>query len=150
IGRDALGPENILAITLPSRFSSQGSVNDSVHLAKLLGIELRDISIEPIFKQYLTLLEPIKPTGLTEENLQTRIRGMVLMAFSNKFGHILLNTGNKSEMAMGYCTLYGDMAGGLGVLHDVLKLQVYQLAHYVKIIPKQIIQKTPSAELRAN
>ncbi len=153
IAKEALGAENVLAITLPSRFSSKGSVDDSVQLAHVLGIELRQISIEPILKEYLHLLEPLfqgRPQDETEENLQTRIRGMILMAFSNKFGYILLNTGNKSEMAMGYCTLYGDMAGGLGVLHDVTKLQIYKMAEYIKIIPEAIIKKVPSAELKEN
>jgi NAD+ synthase (glutamine-hydrolysing) len=153
IAKDALGPENVLAVTMPSRFSSKGSVDDSVELAKILGVELRKVPIEPIFKEYLSLLEPMfkgMPLNETEENLQSRIRGMILMAFSNKFGHILLNTGNKSEMAMGYCTLYGDMAGGLGVLHDVTKLQIYKLAEYVQVIPEAIIKKVPSAELKEN
>lgn len=153
IGKEALGAENMLALTMPSRFSSKGSVDDSLALAKILGIEARTIPIEPLFKEYLDLLEPMfggRPFDETEENLQTRIRGMVLMAFSNKFGSILLNAGNKSEMAMGYCTLYGDMAGGLGVLHDVTKLQVYKLAKTIGIIPKSILDKAPSAELREN
>ncbi len=153
IAKDALGAKNVLAVTMPSRYSSKGSVDDSVELAKILGVELQKVPIEPIFKEYLGLLEPMFK-GLapneTEENLQTRIRGMILMAFSNKFGHILLNTGNKSEMAMGYCTLYGDMAGGLGVLHDVTKLQVYKLAEYIRVIPESIMKKTPSAELKEN
>ncbi|HSX10994.1 MAG TPA: NAD+ synthase, partial [Chlamydiales bacterium] len=153
IGKEALGAENLLALTMPSRFSSRGSVDDSHHLAQILGIEIRTIPIEPIFKEYLTLLEPLfgnRPLDETEENLQSRIRGMILMAFSNKFGHILLNAGNKSELAMGYCTLYGDMAGGLGVLHDVTKLHVYQLARHTHLIPDAILNKPPSAELREN
>lgn len=152
IARDALGSENVLAITMPSRFSSKESVDDSTAVTKILGIELRNISIEPIFKEYLHLLEPLfqnRPQDETEENLQSRIRGMILMAFSNKFGYILLNTGNKSEMAMGYCTLYGDMAGGLGVLHDLTKMHIFELARYRKI-PASIIEKVPSAELREN
>ncbi len=152
IAKDALGAKNVLAITLPSRFSSKGSVDDSVQLAKSYGIELRNISIEPLFQHYLDLLEPMfgkRPFDEAEENLQTRIRSMILMAFSNKFGSILLNAGNKSEMAMGYCTLYGDMAGGLGVLHDVTKLQIYKLAEYAQI-PEAIIKKIPSAELKEN
>jgi len=153
IAKEALGAKNVLAITMPSRYSSRGSVDDSVELAKILGVELKKISIEPIYKEYLSLLGPMfngLPLNETEENLQTRIRGMILMAFSNKLGHLLLNTGNKSEMAMGYCTLYGDMAGGLGVLHDVAKLQVYQLAEFVQMIPEAIIKKVPSAELKEN
>ncbi|MGB7978813.1 MAG: NAD+ synthase [Chlamydiales bacterium] len=153
IAKEALGADNLLAITMPSRFSSKGSVEDSIELAKILGVEMREIPIEPIYKEYLALLEPMfqgRPFDETEENLQSRIRGMILMALSNKFGYILLNTGNKTEMAMGYCTLYGDMAGGLGVLHDVMKLQVYQLAKKIGIIPEAILKKVPSAELREN
>lgn len=152
IAKEALGAKNVLAIAMPSRFSSKGSIEDAIALTKQLGVELKTISIEPIFKEYLSLLEPHfqgRKMDETEENLQSRIRGMILMAFSNKFGFILLNTGNKSEMAMGYCTLYGDMAGGLGVLHDVSKLQIYKLAHLIKI-PEPIIQKVPSAELKEN
>lgn len=151
IAKEALGAKNVVAITMPSRFSSKGSVEDSILLAKRLGVELLNVSIESVFKEYLSLLKPIfqkRPPDETEENLQSRIREMILMAFSNKFGHILLNTSNKSEMAMGYCTLYGDMAGGLGVLQDVTKLQVYNLAKYVRVIPKSILDKIPSAELR--
>jgi NAD+ synthase (glutamine-hydrolysing) len=153
IAKDALGPENVLAITMPSRYSSKGSVDDSLKLANQLGIELRTIPIEEVFQSYLSLLEPMfegLPFNETEENLQSRIRGMILMAFSNKFGRILLNTGNKSEMAMGYCTLYGDMAGGLGVLQDVTKLQIYRLAKEIQIIPEEIVKKVPSAELKEN
>lgn len=152
IGVEALGAENMLAITMPSRYSSKGSVDDSHLLAKKLGLVLRDISIEPIYREYLQLLEPLfagRSPDETEENMQTRIRGMILMAFSNKFGSILLNTSNKSELAMGYSTLYGDMAGGLGVLQDVTKMHVYQLAKYAGI-PASILQKVPSAELREN
>jgi len=148
IAKDALGVSNLLAITMPSRFSSKGSIDDSAHLAKILGIELRTVSIESLFKEYLHLLGPL--CDLAKENLQPRIRGMILMAYSNETGALLLNTGNKSEMAMGYCTLYGDMAGALGVLHDVTKLQVYKLAEYVGVIPEAIIKKVPSAELKEN
>lgn len=153
IAKEALGASNVLALTMPSRFSSRGSVEDSKLLAKKLGIEIQEIPIDGVFQAYLDLLEPYfqgKPKDETEENLQSRIRGMILMAFSNKFGCILLNTGNKSEMAMGYCTLYGDMAGGLGVLHDVTKLRIYELAKHIRIIPESIIKKAPSAELREN
>jgi NAD+ synthase (glutamine-hydrolysing) len=152
IAKDALGAKNVMAVTMPSRFSSKGSVTDSIKLCKKLGVELKEVSIEPLFKRYLEVLEPEfkgKAVDMTEENLQTRIRGNILMAFSNKLGHILLNTGNKSEMAMGYCTLYGDMAGGLGVLHDVTKMHVYELAKWVGLA-KEIIEKVPSAELREN
>lgn len=157
IAKEALGKENVLALSLPSRYSSKEGVHDATRLADQLGISFRKISIDSIFQEYLDLLEPMfegRPFDVTEENIQSRIRGMVLMAFSNKFGHILLNTGNKSEMAMGYTTLYGDMAGGLGVLHDVTKLRVYELANYVnrheKVIPQAIIDKIPSAELKEN
>lgn len=155
IAAEALGPEHVLALTMPSRFSSEGSVSDSELLAKNLGIEMREIPIEGPFSAYLELLAPEfegKKPDVTEENLQARIRGMLLMAFSNKFGHVVLSTGNKSELAMGYSTLYGDMCGGLGVIGDVTKEQVYQLAEWInreqEIIPRAIIDKPPSAELR--
>ncbi len=150
IAKEALGAENILALTLPSRFSSTGSVIDSEVLAQKLGIELQEISIEPPFESYLELLNASfkeKPSGVTTENLQARIRGMLLMAFSNHFGYLILSTGNKSEMAMGYATLYGDMCGGLGVLNDVYKKHIYELARWVKVIPQAILDKPPSAEL---
>lgn len=155
IAAEALGPSNILALNLPSRHSSEGGIKDAKKLAKNLKIELKTISIDSIYQNYLDLLEPMfgqKPFDITEENLQSRIRGMILMSFSNKFGHLLLNTGDKSEMAMGYCTLYGDMAGGLGVLHDVTKSRVYQLARYInrdkEVIPNAILEKMPSPELK--
>jgi NAD+ synthase (glutamine-hydrolysing) len=147
IAKDALGAKNVMAITMPSRFSSLGSVDDSVQLAKKLGIEFQNISIESILKEYLHLLGPL--CDLAQENLQPRIRAMILMAYSNEKGALLLNTGNKSEMAMGYCTLYGDMSGAFGVLQDVTKLQVYKLAEYIQI-PEAIIKKVPSAELKEN
>lgn len=157
IAKDALGAENVLCVGLPSRYSSPGSITDAEALVKNLGVEFRLISIDAIFQSYLDLLEPMfakKAIDVTEENLQSRIRGMILMAISNKEGYILFNTGNKSEMAMGYTTLYGDMAGGLGVLHDVTKLQIYKLAAYInskeEIIPQAIIDKLPSAELKEN
>ncbi len=157
IAKEALGAENVFCVGLPSRYSSPGSVSDAQELAKRLGVDFRVVSIDPIFQSYLDLLEPMfegRTFDMTEENLQSRIRGMILMAFSNKLGNILLNTGNKSEMAMGYATLYGDMAGGLGVLHDVTKLQVYQLAAFLnqkeEIIPREIFDKVPSAELKEN
>ena len=154
---EALGAQNVTALSLPTRYSSEGSLSDAQHLARNLGIELQKIDIDPIFQNYLDLLKPFfggRPHDLAEENLQSRIRAMILMAFSNKVGSILLTTGNKSEMAMGYTTLYGDMAGGLGVLQDVTKLRVYQLAAHVNrqgaIIPEAILKKEPSAELRPN
>lgn len=157
IAKDALGSENVKAVALPSRFSSESSTRDAELLSKNLGISFEVISIDEMYQHYLDLLEPhfvnLKP-DITEENLQPRIRAMILMAFSNKFSALLLTTGNKSEMSMGYTTLYGDMAGALGVLQDVSKTYVYELADYVnenqEIIPKSIIEKEPSAELRHN
>lgn len=157
IAKEALGAKNLRVLSLPARYSSLGSVADAEHLAKNLGLEWHKIEIEPMFQNMLHLVEPFfkgKPQDETEENIQSRIRGMVLMAFANKLGLILLNTGNKSEMAMGYTTLYGDMAGGLGVLQDVTKLRVYELARFInrrcEVIPHAILEKVPSAELREN
>lgn len=153
----ALGQENVLGVAMPSRYSSDSSLKDAEELAHNLKIELKTISIEEPFKAYLNLLEPhfasLEP-NVTEENLQSRIRGMILMALSNKMGYIVLSTGNKSEMAMGYTTLYGDLAGGLSVLSDVLKERVYALSRYINkehpIIPLSTLLKAPSAELRPN
>ncbi len=157
IAADALGPKNVLAVNLPTRFSSEGSRSDSTRLAKNLGIGLETIEIDSVFQKYLDLMEPHfqgKPFDITEENFQSRIRAMILMGLSNKFGHLLLSTGNKSEMAMGYTTLYGDMAGGLAVLHDVTKTRVYKLARYLnrngERIPEAILLKEPSPELKHN
>jgi len=157
IAKDALGEKNVLALALPSRYNSQESLFDAISLCQNINIEFRQISIDSILQNYLDLLEPLFEEGLqglTKENLQPRIRAMILMSFSNQEGSILLNTSNKSEMAMGYSTLYGDMAGGLGVLQDVLKLQVYQLAEFVnakqEVIPRKILTKIPSAELRVD
>ncbi|MBI5345570.1 MAG: NAD+ synthase [Chlamydiae bacterium] len=157
IAVDALGAENVLAINMPSRFSSLQGIEDSKEIAENLKVELMDIPIDHMFQDFLNLLSPIfygKPFSEAEENLQARIRGTILMAISNKLGYIVLSTGNKSEMAMGYMTLYGDMCGGLDVLLDVSKLQVYELSKWInrkkEIIPDSIIQKPPSAELRAN
>lgn len=157
IAKEALGKENVLTLGLPSRYSSSESIPDSKKLAKKLGIAFQEISIEKPFEAYLETLAPFfegKEPDVTEENLQARIRGMILMAFSNKFGYLLLGTGNKSEMAMGYSTLYGDMCGGLGVLNDVTKAQVYALAQWInreqELIPQTIIDRPPSAELRPN
>lgn len=151
----ALGKENVTGLLMPSRYSSQGSIEDAEVLVKLLGIKSHQIPIEPVFESYLNLLAPVfKNTvqDVTEENLQARIRGMILMAFSNKTGCIVLSTGNKSELATGYCTLYGDMCGGLAVISDLTKQQVYALAHWIngeqEIIPWNTIKKPPSAELR--
>ncbi len=157
IAAEALGKENVLGITMPSAFSSEGSVKDSEALAKYLGIEFLRVPIEDPFGSFLELLKPHfqgKPEDVTEENLQARIRGVILMALSNKLGCVVLSTGNKSEMAVGYATLYGDMCGGLGVLSDVSKTKVYELARWInrekEIIPESTIEKPPSAELKLN
>jgi len=154
---DALGKENVLCIAMPSRFSSADSLEDARVLGKNLGCELKEISIEEPFCKYLELLEPHfenKDFDTTEENLQARIRGMILMAFSNKFGSIVLSTGNKSELALGYCTLYGDMCGGLAVISDLTKSEVYGLSKWInrkqEIIPWNTITKPPTAELKHN
>ncbi len=153
----ALGADNVRCILMPSQYSSDHSVNDARQLAEKLGIQYDVIPIEPMFETYMETLKPHFwgfPHNLTEENLQARIRGMLLMAFSNKFGNILLNTSNKSEMAVGYGTLYGDMCGGLSVIGDVYKMEVYALARFInkdgEVIPLSSIEKPPSAELRPN
>ena len=155
VAADALGPENVTVVTMPSRYSSEGSVADSDILAKNLGIELWNITIEDMFQASLDSLAPHfagTESGIAEENLQARMRGILLMAISNKFGWLVLTTGNKSEMAMGYGTLYGDMAGGFAVIKDVPKVLVYELAETRNarspVIPQSVIDKPPSAELR--
>lgn len=155
IATDALGKENVLAIGMPSPYSSQGSIDDSRALAKNLGIRFELISISDLFRDYTLALEPLfKGTqpGLAEENLQARVRGNLLMAVSNKFGSLVLTTGNKSEMAVGYCTLYGDMVGALAVIGDLVKTRVYAICRWLnrerEIIPWPILEKPPSAELR--
>ena len=152
---EALGRENVLSVLLPSAFSSDHSVSDSLTLVANLGSAHEVIAIEEPFQAYIKTLKPLfkdLPFNIAEENLQARVRGTLLMAMSNKFGYILLNTTNKSEAAVGYGTLYGDMCGGLAVLGDVYKTQVYELAHYInrdsEVIPANIISKAPSAELR--
>lgn len=157
IATEALGRENVLGILMPSRYSSESSLTDSLQLVKNLGIQHREISIEPVFEKYIETLSHHfngKDPDITEENLQARIRGMILMALSNKLGYIVLSTGNKSELAMGYSTLYGDMCGGLGVINDITKRQVYALSNWInrngEIIPSNTIQKPPSAELAYN
>ena len=142
---------------MPSQYSTDHSVNDAVELSKNLGNPYDIISIRNIYETFLNELKPVfqnLPFSLAEENIQSRSRGNLLMAISNKFGYILLNTSNKSELATGYGTLYGDMAGGLGVLGDCYKVQVYELAKYLnrnsEVIPRNIIEKAPSAELRPN
>jgi NAD+ synthase (glutamine-hydrolysing) len=153
----ALGAGNVMGVTMPSVYSSKGSVTDSVKLARNLGIRIEEISIKELFLQYKMSLKDIfkdRPEDVAEENVQARIRGNLLMAISNKFGSLLLTTGNKSELAMGYCTLYGDMSGGLAVLSDLPKSMVYQMARHInregEIIPAETIEKPPSAELREN
>jgi NAD+ synthase (glutamine-hydrolysing) len=157
IAVDALGPSNVIGVSMPSRYSSAGSVSDAELLARNLGIRLMTIPIEKVFKSYLDMLaEPFKGVNpdVTEENIQARIRGNLLMALSNKFGWLVLTTGNKSEMATGYTTLYGDMAGGFAVIKDVPKTMVYQVARYrnslagFELIPAAVFEKPPSAELR--
>ena len=157
LAQRALGADNVRCILMPSQFSSDHSVNDARELAENLGIQYDLIAIEPIFEAYMNTLKPhfwATSFNITEENLQARIRGMLLMSFSNKFGHILLNTSNKSEMAVGYGTLYGDMCGGIAVLGDVYKTQVYDICRYInkdaEVIPLSILTKPPSAELRPN
>jgi NAD+ synthase (glutamine-hydrolysing) len=151
----ALGPENVHALLLPSQFSTDHSVSDAEKLSQNLNNRYDIIPIKDIYEQIETSLKPIfedRPFNIAEENIQSRIRGVLAMALSNKFGYILLNTSNKSELATGYGTLYGDMAGGLGVLGDLYKMQVYALARHInkdkEIIPVNIIDKAPSAELR--
>ncbi len=157
IAANALGPENVLGVSMPSPFSSQGSIDDAEALAKNLGIQYRQIPIRGPFETVNKALgEAFKgrPEDATEENIQSRLRAVTLMALSNKFGHLLLTTGNKSELSVGYCTIYGDMAGGLAVISDVPKTTVYELARWInrerEIIPQASIEKPPSAELRPN
>ena len=166
IAVEALGPDNVLGVSMPGPFSSEGSKADAAAVAKNLRIDLKTIPITPVFDAYLAALKPVfgsRKKDVTEENIQARIRGNYLMALSNKFGSMVLSTGNKSELAVGYCTLYGDMAGGLAVISDVPKLMVYALAEYInrkyareagnpkrELIPRSTIEKPPSAELRPN
>jgi NAD+ synthase (glutamine-hydrolysing) len=157
IAVEAIGRNNVVAVTMPGPYSSAGSVEDSEKLAGNLGIKFEKVPISPIYEAYLKSLRPhLKGTeaDITEENIQARIRGNLLMAMSNKFGHLVLSTGNKSELAVGYCTLYGDMSGGLSVISDVPKTMVYEMAEYINrqspVIPREIISKTPSAELKEN
>ncbi|NVL89588.1 MAG: NAD+ synthase [Desulfobacterales bacterium] len=151
----ALGKENVLGVFMPSQYTSQQSRKDAKTLAGNLQIELLHIPIEPLFNQFLQSLSPVcgeTSHGLTEQNIQARVRATLLMALSNKFGHLVLSTGNKSESTVGYCTLYGDMAGGLAVISDVPKMMVYELARLInkdgETIPAEILQKPPSAELK--
>jgi NAD+ synthase (glutamine-hydrolysing) len=158
IATEALGKENVLGVLMPSPFSSPGSVNDATDLVRRLGIRQTTLPIVLIMGAYTTTLKDVfreLPEDVTEENIQSRIRGNLLMALSNKFGSLLLTTGNKSELAVGYCTIYGDMSGGLAVLADVPKTMIYRIARWVNLekghpIPEEIIRKPPSAELRPN
>jgi NAD+ synthase (glutamine-hydrolysing) len=155
IAKDALGAENVLAIGMPSPYSSSGSIDDSRRLAANLGIRFEVIAINALFEEYTKALDPLF-AGLkqdtTEENIQSRIRGTLMMALSNKYGSLVLTTGNKSEMAVGYCTLYGDMVGALAVIGDLVKTRVYAVCHWLnrdhEVIPYAILEKPPSAELR--
>jgi NAD+ synthetase len=162
IAVNALGPQNVVGVSMPSPYSSRGSIEDALALARNLGIECLQIPIANAFSAFKAQFGEIfagRPEDTTEENMQSRLRGMALMALSNKFGHLVLSTGNKSELAVGYCTIYGDMAGGLAVISDVPKTMIYQLARWInannlgagrarEIIPASTIEKPPSAELR--
>ncbi|HEV2113906.1 MAG TPA: NAD+ synthase, partial [Terriglobales bacterium] len=155
IAVDALGAENVMGVAMPSPYSSRGSIDDARDLAANLGVRFEMLRISSVFDTFRQTLKPVfagYEEDVTEENLQARIRGTLLMALSNKFGMLVLTTGNKSEVGVGYCTLYGDMAGGLAVIADVPKTLVFRLAHYVNsrkpVIPKSTIEKPPSAELR--
>ncbi len=159
LAAEAIGADKVTCISMPSRYSSEGSVSDSVSLCGSLGLRLESLPIEGPFSAYLSLLEPKfegREQDIAEENLQARVRGSILMAWSNKFGALLLTTGNKSELAAGYCTLYGDMCGGLAPIGDLFKTEVYGLARHINaragraIIPEATIAKAPSAELRPN
>ena len=154
---EALGPSNVLGVSMPGPFSSEGSKSDAKALAQSLGIQFLTIPIANVFDAYNQVLAPAfgnRPPDASEENIQARIRGNYLMALSNKFGSMVLSTGNKSEIAVGYCTLYGDMAGGLAVISDVPKMMVYALAKHInrerEVIPRSTLEKPPSAELRPN
>jgi NAD+ synthase (glutamine-hydrolysing) len=157
IAVDALGADKVHAVMMPSPYTAQISLDDSREMVRVVGARYDEISIEPMFQDFLKILSPSfagRAVDTTEENLQARIRGTLLMALSNKLGSLVLTTGNKSEMTVGYATLYGDMAGGFAVLKDVSKTLVYRLARYRntlgKVIPERIITRPPSAELRAD
>jgi NAD+ synthase (glutamine-hydrolysing) len=157
IATDALGSDGVWGVAMPTKFSSDHSISDAVDLAKRLGIQFDVVPIQSVFDDYLNVLNPLfgdEPFGVAEENLQARIRGAMLMAISNRFGPMVVATGNKSEMAVGYSTIYGDMVGGFSVLKDVFKTTVYNLARWrnlaSEVIPPSSIDKPPSAELRPN
>jgi NAD+ synthetase len=155
IAVEALGKQNVLTVFMPSRYTSKDNYEDTRKLACNLDVELLNIPIDSMFKEFVRFLSPSfneATPGVVEQNLQARIRGTILMALSNKHGSLLLSTGNKSELAVGYCTLYGDMSGGLAVISDVPKTVIYKLAHFYnrnkEVIPERIIRKAPSAELK--
>jgi NAD+ synthase (glutamine-hydrolysing) len=157
LAADALGADRVWAVSMPSRYSADMSLEDARAQAQSLGVRFDVVPIEAAFSAYLEMLKPLfadRPADITEENLQARCRGQILMALSNKFGYLVLTTGNKSEMAVGYATLYGDMAGGFAPLKDVYKTIVYRLSHWrnrqAPVIPERVIQRAPSAELRPN
>src|SRR5207245_1945202 len=157
IAADALGAENVTGVSMPSPYSSRGSIDDARVLARNLGIEFLEVPISDAFAVFKSQFKEIfkgLPESETEENMQPRLRAMTLMALSNKFGHLVLSTGNKSELSVGYCTIYGDMAGGLAVISDVPKTMIYELARWInrqkEIIPRSTIDKPPSAELKPN
>ncbi|MEK6636098.1 MAG: NAD+ synthase, partial [Planctomycetota bacterium] len=157
LAAESLGKDNVIGVLMPSQFSSQGSIDDAVRLAQNLGIIYKKIPIKDIFETYQNTLKTEfkgRPFDIAEENLQARIRGNILMALSNKYGYLVLTTGNKSELAVGYCTLYGDMSGGLALISDIPKTMVYELARYInrerEVIPQNSIDKPPSAELKPN
>ncbi|MCK5086083.1 MAG: NAD(+) synthase, partial [Melioribacteraceae bacterium] len=157
IAAQAFGKENVHVLLMPSKYSSKGSIDDSKKLIENLGISSNNVSIEPVVEKIDEMLTKVfkeVPENVAEENIQSRIRGLYLMALSNKFNYLLCTTGNKSEMAVGYATLYGDMCGAVAVIADVYKTQVYKLAKYInrseEIIPNEIITKEPSAELKPN
>jgi NAD+ synthase (glutamine-hydrolysing) len=156
IAAEAIGPQNVMGVSMPSPYSLRESVEDARRVAENLGVRCEVIRISTIYNAYLRALEQNlgfdSAMDVALENIQARIRGNLLMAISNRLGHLVLSTGNKSELAVGYCTLYGDMSGGLAVISDVPKTMVYELAHYInedsEVIPKSIIEKPPSAELK--
>ena len=153
IAVEALGADRVHCVSMPSRYSSEGTRSDARRLAEALGCDFREIEIESVFEDYLAVLAPVfagREPDLTEENLQARIRGTLLMALSNKFGWLLVATGNKSELSVGYATLYGDMAGGFALLKDVYKTDVFRLSRHLGVIPESIIDRAPSAELRSD
>jgi NAD+ synthetase len=157
IAVEALGAESVMGISMPSQYTASQSISDAERLAGNLGLSFSVVAIQELFEQYKKSLSPLfsgMAEDVTEENIQARIRGNILMAVSNKLGSMVLSTGNKSEMSVGYCTLYGDMAGGLSVISDVPKMKVYALAHWInrdkEIIPQAIIERPPTAELKPN